>query len=85
MKQPMTAAAVHKQYEETVIAFRRQMAEPALRAVFTGQIDGFVRRCAAGLWQKDGGLTPLHVELLYSISVDFARGFCGEIKDFPAF
>ena len=62
MKQPMTAAAVHKQYEETVLAFRRQMAEPAMRALFTGQIDPFVRRCAAGLWQKDGGLTPLHVE-----------------------
>ncbi len=62
MKQPMTAAAVHKQYEETVIAFRRQMTEPAMRAVFTAQIDGFVRRSAAGLWQTDGGLTPLHVE-----------------------
>ncbi len=62
MKQPMTAAAVHKQYEETVIAFRRQMTEPAVRALFTGQIDAFVRRCAVGLWQKDGGLTPLHVE-----------------------
>ena len=62
MKHPMTAAAVHKQYEETVIAFRRQMAEPAMRAVFTGQIDPFLRRCAMGLWQKDGGLTPLHVE-----------------------
>ena len=62
MKQPMTAAAVHKQYEETILTFRRQMTEPAMRAVFTGQIDGFVRRCAAGLWQKDGGLTPLHVE-----------------------
>ena len=62
MKHPMTAAAVHKQYEETVIAFRRQMAEPAMRALFTGQIDPFMRRCTAGLWQKDGGLTPLHVE-----------------------
>ena len=62
MKRPMTAAAVHKQYEETVVAFRRQMTEPAMRAVFSAQIDGFVRRCAVGLWQKDGGLTPLHVE-----------------------
>ena len=62
MKRPMTAAAVHKPYEETVITFRRQMAEPAMRAVFSGQIDPFVRHCAAGLWQKDGGLTPLHVE-----------------------
>ena len=62
MKNPMTAAAVHKQYEETVLTFRRQMTEPAMRAVFTGQIDGFMRRCACGLWQKDGGLTPLHVE-----------------------
>ena len=62
MKYPMTAAAVHKQYEETVLAFRRQITEPAVRALFTGQIDGFVRRCCVGLWQTDGGLTPLHVE-----------------------
>ena len=62
MKNPMTAAAVHKQYEETVITFRRQMTEPAMRAVFSGQIDPFLRRSALGLWQKDGGLTPLHVE-----------------------
>ncbi len=62
MKRPMTAAAVHKQYEETVLAFRRQLAEPAMRAVFSAQIDPFVRACATGLWQKDGGLTPLHVE-----------------------
>ena len=62
MKQPMTAAAVHKQYEETVVTFRRQMTEPAMRAVFSAQVDGFVRRSAVGLWQKDGGVTPLHVE-----------------------
>ena len=62
VKNPMTAAAVHKQYEETVLAFRRQMTEPAMRALFTAQIDDFMRRCAAGLWQTDGGLTPLHVE-----------------------
>ena len=62
MKQPLTAAAVHKQYEETVVAFRRQMTEPAMRTLFAAQIDGFVRRCTVGLWKEDGGLTPLHVE-----------------------
>ena len=62
MKTPMTAAAVHKQYNEAMTAFRRQIPDAALRVRFARDVDGFMRGCAAGAWQQDGGLTPQHVE-----------------------
>ncbi len=62
MKNPLSAAAVHKQYNEAMTAFRRCIPDPALRVSFGRESDGFMRRSAAGLWQRDGGLTPLHVE-----------------------
>lgn len=62
MKTPMTAAAVHKQYNEAITAFRRHIPDPSVRVEFARECDGFMRLCAAGLWQKDQGLTPLHVE-----------------------
>lgn len=62
MKTPLSAAAVHKQYNEAMTAFRRCIPDPGVRAGFGREGDDFMRRCAVGLWQQDGGLTPLHVE-----------------------
>ena len=62
MAQPMTPAAVHKQYDEAMSAFRRQLRDPATRAVFGREADVFMRRCACGVWHHDQGLSPLHVE-----------------------
>ena len=62
MKTPLSAAAVHKQYDEAMSAFRRHIPDATLRVRFAKEADPFLRQTAAGLWQKDGGLTPLHVE-----------------------
>lgn len=62
MKNPLSAAAVHKQYNEAMNTFRRCIPDPAARVSFGREGDDFMRRCAIGLWQQDGGLTPLHVE-----------------------
>ncbi|MBU5435707.1 AAA family ATPase [Pseudoflavonifractor sp. MSJ-37] len=63
MKGSMTAAAVHKQYVDSVSAFRAQIADPTLRLRFGQEADIFFRACALGVWQKDSGaLTPRHVE-----------------------
>ena len=67
MKTSMTAAAVHKQYDEGVTAFRRHLADPNLRVLFNRSIDPFMRSCALGVWQKDQGLTPKHVEYYNAI------------------
>ena len=62
MKQPLTPASVHKQYDEAMTAFRRQIADPAARVAFGKEADAFMRACACGVWQTDQGLTPTHVE-----------------------
>ena len=62
MKQPLTPASVHKQYDEAMTAFRRQIADPASRVAFGRDADAFMRACACGVWQTDQGLTPTHVE-----------------------
>ncbi|MEG2097417.1 MAG: AAA family ATPase [Pseudoflavonifractor sp.] len=68
MKGSMTAAAVHKQYDEGISAFRRQISDPALRGKFTLEVDGFLRACALGVWGRDGGaITPRHVEYYNAI------------------
>ena len=67
MKNPLSAAAVHKQYTEAMSAFRRCISDPAIRMSLTREGDGFLRDCAVGLWQRDGGLTPLHVEYYNAI------------------
>lgn len=61
MKGTMSAATVHKQYNEVVSAFRRLIADPALRARFDGEADGYFRRCALGVWQADNAssITPV--------------------------
>ena len=69
MKGTMSAASVHKQYNEVVSAFRRLIADPALRARFDGEADGYFRRCALGVWQADNAssITPRHVEFYNAI------------------
>ena len=63
MKGSMTAAAVHKQYEDGVSALRRQIKDAALRQRFAAEADAFFRACALGVWGRDGNaLTPRHVE-----------------------
>ena len=74
MKGTMSAATVHKQYNEVVSAFRRLIADPALRARFDGEADGYFRRCALGVWQADNAssITPRHVEFynaIYTLSL----------------
>ena len=62
MKQPMSAAAVHRQYDEGMTAFRRQITDPAARVAFGTQADAFMRACACGVWAIDQRLSTLHVE-----------------------
>ena len=71
MSQPMTPAAVHKQYDEAMTAFRRQLADPAARVAFGREADGFMRQCACGVWHTDQGMTPRHVEYYNAI---YAKG-----------
>ena len=63
MKGSISAAEVHRQYSEGVTAFRRQIADQALRARFAREADVFFRACALGVWQRDGrSPTPRYVE-----------------------
>ena len=63
VKTSMTPAAVHKQYDEGVSAFRKQIAGPDVRMAVAQEADGFFRQCALGVWQADGrAVTPVHVE-----------------------
>ncbi len=68
MSQPMTPAAVHKQYDEGMTAFRRQLSDGGARIAFARESDGFMRECACGVWRADqAGITPLHVEYYNAI------------------
>jgi len=62
-------AEVHKQYSETVTAFRKLIPDPALRMAFSRQVDGYMRRYAFGVWQADNAsaITPRHVEFYNAI------------------
>ncbi len=92
MKTSMSAPAVHKQYDEGVAAFRKLIADPALRGTFAREIDGFMRRSAAGVWGEDGGLSPRHVEYYNAI---YCKGnsvpstlyweLCSQVADYPGF
>ncbi len=92
MKHPLSAASVHKQYDEAMTAFRKYLPDPALRAAFGRQADGFMRSSVLGLWQQDGGLTPLHVEYYNAI---YTKGctvpvmlyweLCTAVAEYPGF
>ncbi len=75
MKGTMSAATAHKQYAEIVTTFRKIIADPALRTRFSQEIDGYVRRCALGVWQADNAsqITPRHVEFYNAIYSPAAR------------
>ena len=69
MRESVTTAEAHRQYQETVSAFRRWIPDPTLRMAFSREADGFFRRCALGVWQADNavGITPRHVEFYNAI------------------
>ena len=92
MKSSLSAAAVHKQYHETMTAFRKHIPEPALRVGFGRDADAFMRNSAVGLWQQDGGLTPLHVEYHNAIYVSgnpvpsmLYWELCTRVAEYPGF
>ncbi len=69
MRESVTAAEAHRQYQETISAFRRWIPDPTLRMAFSREADGYFRRCALGVWQADNavGITPRHVEFYNAI------------------
>lgn len=69
MKESVTAAVAHRQYQESVSAFRRWIPDPTLRMAFSREADGYFRRCALGVWQADNAIsiTPRHVEFYNAI------------------
>lgn len=69
MKGSMTAAQVHRQYQEAVTAYRRWLPDPALQTAFSREADGYFRACALGVWQADNAsaITPQHVEFYNAI------------------
>lgn len=63
MNGPLSAGDVHKQYDEAMSAFRRQIGDAALRVQFGREADTFMRKCALGVWNAEGApVTPRHVE-----------------------
>ena len=69
MRESVTAAEAHRQYQETISAFRRWIPDPTLRLAFSREADSFFRRCALGVWQADNavGIIPRHVEFYNAI------------------
>lgn len=69
MRESVTAAEAHRQYQETISAFRRWIPDPTLRMAFSREADGYFRRCALGVWQADNavGITPRYVEFYNAI------------------
>lgn len=61
MKESVTTAAAHRQYQDSVSAFRRWIPDPTLRMAFSREADGYFRRCALGVWpggQRRGDHPP---------------------------
>ena len=69
MKESVTTAAAHRQYQDSMSAFHRWIPDPTLRMAFSREADGYFRRCALGVWQADNavGITPRHVEFYNAI------------------
>ena len=69
MKESVTTAAAHRQYQDSVSAFHRWIPDPTLRMAFSREADVYFRRCALGVWQADNavGITPRHVEFYNAI------------------
>lgn len=65
---PLSAADVHRQFDEAMSAFRRQIGDAALRVQFGREGDAFMRKCALGVWNAEGAsVTPRHVEYYNAI------------------
>lgn len=68
MNQPLSPAAFHRQYEETLSAFCRQAPDSFSRLLVREGADPFLRQCALGVWQAGGQtITPTHVEYYNAI------------------
>ena len=65
----MSAASVHEQYGEIITAYGQLITRPILRHRVLEEIDGYVRRCALGLWQADNDreVTQRHVDFYNAI------------------
>ena len=65
----MTAGEAHKQYNETVTAFRKLIPDPTLRMTFGRQVDEYMRRQVLGVWQADNAsaISPRHVEFYNAV------------------
>jgi len=64
----LSAADVHKQYDEAMCAFRRHIGDASLRMQFGRDSDAFLRKCALGVWNAEGApITPHHVEYYNAI------------------
>ena len=57
----VTAQMVAQKYTKGISAFRRHLAEPALRVRFAQGADPFFRRCALAVWARGGTVTEDHV------------------------
>lgn len=64
----LSAADVHKQYDQALSAFRRHIGDADLRLQFGREADIFLRKCALGVWHAEGApVTPRHVEYYEAI------------------
>ena len=69
MAAKLTPSEAHKQYNESITAFRRLIPDPALRMTFSRGVDEYMRRQVLGVWQADNAsaITPRHVEFYNTI------------------
>lgn len=68
MNGPLSAADVHRQYDEAMSAFRHHIGDAGLRVQFGRDADAFLRKCAIGVWHAEGAaVTPRHVEYYNAI------------------
>lgn len=69
MEDRISPSQVHKQYNESISAFRKLIPDPALRTSFSRQVDGYMRQYALGVWQADNAssISPRHVEFYNAV------------------
>ena len=74
MKESVTAAVAHRQYQESVSAFRRWIPDPTLRMAFSREADGYFRRCALGVWQADNAISITPGPVAFYNAIDSGTG-----------
>lgn len=68
MKNPLSPAEVHRQYEENISTFLKTVPDATLRVRLGREADDFFRACALGVWNADGGpITAGYVEYYNAI------------------